>query len=184
MARLITADYWNEMMTTLGLNKNFSPSAYQLDILIVEASDWVENYCDRVIEKRTVTESQRGNARSTGRLILNEYPVSSVTSIDWQDETTDGVVDPANLRILPGGVLEFRNVIQYGPWYLGRVYTFEYVAGFDPIPSNIQRATALKVAQLLQPQYQGPQEREVFMVTNIEAQIVDLLEPYRRERIA
>jgi hypothetical protein len=57
------------------------------------------------------------------------------------------------------------------------------VTGFAEIPTNVQRATALKIAVLLQPQYQGPQEREIFMVTNLEALIVDLLEPYRRERL-
>lgn len=181
MAYLITAEYFNENMATLGLKSSFSPSAYQLETLITEASDWVENYCDRIFASSsayTYTNGSGGN-----RLILDEFPVTAVHSVAWVDETgQSGTIDPSLLRTLPGGIIEFKNPI-YGPWYTGRYYTVNYQTGYDPVPSNVQRATALKIANLLQPQYQGPQDKEIFMVSNIDQMIVDMLEPYRRERI-
>lgn len=183
MSQLITQNYFQEQMTTLGLKSTFSPSAYALDTLITEASDWVEDYTDRKFELQTVTEYVRGPMRATDKLVLAQYPVTSVASAYWDDESAQtGSVDVSNVRIMKGGVIEFRNPYR-DAFYHGRVYQVTYETGYATIPSNVQRATALKIAVLVQPQYQGPQEREVFMVTNLEALIVDLLEPFRRERL-
>lgn len=181
MAYLITAEYFNEQMATLGLKQSFAPSAYSLETLITEASDWVENYCDRIFASSSAYTETFGSGAN--RLILDQYPVTSVGSISWVDDSGQtGTVSPALVRSRAGGIIEFKNPI-HGPWYTGRFYTVGYVTGYNPVPSNVQRATALKIANLVQPQYQGPQEREVFMVTNIDQMIVDLLEPYRRERL-
>jgi hypothetical protein len=181
MAYLITAEYIQEQMATLGLKASFAPSAYALETLITEASDWVENYCDRKFAETSAYTESFGSGGN--RLILDDFPVSSVASIAWVDESGQtGTVDPTLVRPRAGGIIEFKNPIN-GPWYTGRFYTVGYTTGYNPVPSNVQRATALKVANLVQPQYQGPQDREIFMVTNIDQMIVDLLEPYRRERL-
>lgn len=181
MAELITPEYFQEQMATLGLKSSFAPSAYALATLIVEASDWVENYCDRKFELQTVTETRWGPVRTDARLLADNYPVSAVTSA--YVSSTDGSVlspmDVSKLRIRTGGILEWMDGTR---WYPDVFYTITYQTGYQTIPSNVQRATALKIATLLQPQYQGPLDREVFMVTNLEAMIVDLLEHYRRER--
>lgn len=183
MSALITADYWQEQMATLGLKASFAPTAYTLDTLIAEASEWVETYCDRAFEVQTHTEVINGPVRKNEKLLLNNWPVTEVTSIDWEDEGTQtGSIDPALVRVRLGGIIEFKNPYR-DSFMPGRVYTVEYEAGYATIPRMVQRATALKIAMLLQPQYQGPQEREVFMVSNLEAMIVDALEPFRRERL-
>jgi hypothetical protein len=181
MAYLITAEYIQEQMATLGLKQSFAPSAYALETLITEASDWVENYCDRKFASASAYTESFGSGGN--RLILDDFPVTVVNSIAWvNDLGTSGTVDPSLVRIRAGGIIEFKNPIN-GPWYRDKFYTVGYVTGYDPVPSNVQRATALKVANLVQPQYQGPQDREIFMISNIDQMIVDLLEPYRRERI-
>lgn len=183
MARLITAEYFQEQMATLGLKASFAPSAYMLDTLIIEASDWVQGYTDRKFELQSASQVLRGPNKYSNKLILDDYPVTAVASVAYEEDSgTTGTVDPALLRILSGGILEFKNPL-YGPWRSDRTYTVNYTTGYASIPSNVQRATALKLANLVQPQYQGPQDREVFMVTNLEQLIVDLLEPFRRERI-
>jgi len=181
MAYLVTAEYMQEQMATLGLKSAFAPSAYALETLIVEASDWVENYTDRRFASASAYMSDFGSG--SDRLILDEFPTTVVHSISWVDTSGQtGTVDPSYVRTRSGGIIEFKNPI-HGPWYRDRYYTVNYQTGYDPIPSNVQRATALKIAMLVQPQYQGPQDRQIFMVSNLEAMIVDLLEPYRRERI-
>jgi len=183
VSSLITADYFNEQMATFGLKSTFAPSSYALDTLIEEASDWVEGYCDRRFALESATQVLRGPNRVNRKLVLDDYPVTEVTSIDWEDGLITGSHSPSDVRILPGGVLEVKNVALW-EFIPERTYTVEYERGFATIPSNVQRAVGLKIANLVQPQYQGPQDREVFMVTNLDQMIVDLLEPFRRERLA
>jgi len=185
MSTLITQAYFNQQMATFGLKASFAPSSEALDTLIAEASDWVENYCDRLFEEQSVIEDIRPPYAPFGlrKLIVNHFPVTAITTVTWVDDTGQtGSEDVTLLRSLTGGMLEWKNTAT-GPWRNDRTYTITYDAGYTTIPTNVQRATALKIANLVQPQYQGPQEREVFMVTNLEAMIVDLLEPFRRERI-
>lgn len=189
MAYLITAEYFQEQMATLGLKSSFAPSAYQLETLITEASDWVEGYCDRKFGLQTVTEERYGPSRSDRRFLADNYPVVALTSAYWFDPAGfTASIDVSNFRILTGGVIEWKTIspvgsMYGGAFYPGMFYKITYQTGYATVPSNVQRAVALKVAWLVQPQYQGPQEREVFMVTNLEAMIVDLLEPFRRERL-
>lgn len=179
---IITPDFFNTHMEQLGLKSTFSPKAEQLDELILEASEWVENYLRRKVEQGTVIEVIRG--KGYNRLLLDQWPIASVASIVWDDDGgASGTVDPADVRILEGGILEFKNPLN-GPWYRSRTYTVTYTAGLNPIPSSIKRATALKVVDLFSPQYQGPREqRTVEMVSRLEEMIVDLLETYRRDRM-
>lgn len=184
MASLIDQDYFNQQMTTLGLNRNFTVDADALDQLIIDASDWVEGYCDR---KFAITEyieliSYPWRQR-IGTASLDNWPVTEVTEIRWEDENGLGdTYDPSLLWLDPAGTLTWKHQRFYS-WYGTFRYTVTYKAGYAVIPSNVKRAVALKVANLMQPQYQGVQDREVFMVSNIEAMIIDLLEPFRRERL-
>jgi hypothetical protein len=188
MAYLITAEYFQEQMATLGLKATFAPSAYNLTTLITEASDWVEGYTDRKFELQTVTEEKYGPVRSDRRFLADNYPVVSVTSAYWEDEAgSTGVYDVSQFRVRTGGIIEWKTLGNLTGEYAGMFhrdvyYSLTYQTGYATVPSNVQRATALKIATLLQPQYQGPQEREIFMTTNLDAMIVDLLEPFRRER--
>jgi hypothetical protein len=182
MAYLITPEYFQEQMATLGLKASFAPSAYQLDTLIREASDWVEGYVDRKFELQTVTEIRYGPPRTDRRFLADNYPVVSIASAYWVDDSGfTGEIDVDSLRARIGGIIEFKTLRD--AFYPNVLYTITYQTGYATVPSTVKRATALKVATLLQPQYQGPQEREIFMSTNLEVLIVDLLEQFRRERM-
>lgn len=189
MANLITAQYFNDQMATLGLKATFAVAGAYLDTLITEASDWVEGYCDRKFELQEVTEEIYGPKKGGRRLVADNYPVVSVTSAYWQDDLGyTGSLDVSRMRVLLGGIIEWKTPFAYGSlysgeWYPNVFYTITYQTGYATIPTNVQRATALKVANLMQPQYQGVQTQDVMMVSNIEALIVDLLEPFRRERL-
>ncbi len=184
MSALITADYFNEQMATLGLKSSFAPSAEQLDTLIVEASDWVEGYTDRKFALESASAYVTGPVRAGHRLLLDDYPVNYVEQLGWLGpDNVLNAIDLDSVRVRTGGIIEFIN--PYTNEFIdSRVYYVAYQRGFATIPSNVQRAVALKIANLIQPQFQGPQERQVFMVSNIDAMIVDLLEPFRRERMA
>lgn len=171
-------------MATLGLKERFTPSAEALDVLIEEASDWVEGYCDRVFAATEHIQIFRPtNSNRSGGLILEHWPVISIDSIDWENSAGGtGSYSTDLVWTDSSGVIEWKSPHTYS-WWGSLNWTIAYTAGYDPIPSNVRRAVALKIANLMQPQYQGPQEREIFMVTNLEAMIIDLLEPFRRDRL-
>jgi len=181
MPNLIDVDYFNDNMTQLGLKAAFTPLPDALTVLIGDASDWVQNYCDRAFVAGPVVEVLRG--RGYHRLILDQFPVNSLTTITYEsDAGATGSVDITKVRVLTGGIAEFKNPVN-GPWRSDYTYTVTYNAGYATVPSAVKRATALKVADLMSPQYRGPQDREVNMVSDIEEKIIDLLEHYRRERL-
>jgi len=196
---IIDNDYFNANMTQLGLKSTFTPNADALTELIDEASDWVEGYLRRHVVPVDLTEVARG--RNSHRLLLDHWPVLSITSIDWMDDLgRTGTIDKDDLRILGYGAIEYKNNLtalgsawdwgwgprtaSNGPFRRDRTYTIAYNAGMDPIPSRIKRATALKVVDLFSPQYQGARDqRSVEFVSKIDEMIVDLLEDFRRERL-
>lgn len=74
-------------MTTVTTVKSFTgiPAAdlskdSLLEFLINAASERIEKYCSRHFEKATYTEYHRGHERQ--RLLLNQYPIVSVTSVE------------------------------------------------------------------------------------------------------
>lgn len=178
---LIDVDYFNTNLTQLGLKSSFSPKAENLEQLILDASEWVEDYTRRIFEVTEVIEVVHGNGHR--KLMLEHWPITEVDTIEWEDSGSGGgFVDEDDYRILAEGVLEWKGAYT---WRTDRVYTITYSAGYDPIPNVVKRATALKVVDLFSPQYQGPSDdRNVEFVSKIEVMIADLLEKYRRDRIA
>lgn len=177
---LITVEYWEQQMTTLGLKSSFAPdSAYQLPTLINEASEWVQDYCQRRFGEQTITETVRGKNRT--RLLLQEWPIATIDSLTWEDDagTQSGSVDADTYNILEAGMLEFK---RGQTWWSNRRYAVTYTLEPD-VPGPVQRATALKVTDLLRPMYTGPRDRAPELVSVVEEQIIDLLEKHRRERI-
>jgi hypothetical protein len=175
---LIDSDYFNQQMTTLGLKSAFTPQANQLDTLIAEASEWVEGYCQRKFGT-AVTDVVRG--KGYRRLILGQYPIQSLTSINYVDDgNNSGTISTSDVRILDGGMLEFKDGSR--TWSKNHLYTVAYSLG-NTVPGPVKRATALKVVDLLAPMYQGPRDKAVELVSNVQEQIVILLEDYRRERL-
>lgn len=201
MTALITNDYFSQQTTTLGLKSSFSPQADVLTTLIEEASEWVEKYTHRKFGAQSLVEQIRGSRRALGdggwpypamltataknagrNLMVGYWPVDAVQSITWEDDFgNSGTVDPATYRVhLDTGILEMKNVENV--WYKERLYTVTYTLP-DPVPGPVKRATALKVVDLLDPQYMPGKTKNVELISNVEEQIITLLEPYRRERI-
>lgn len=177
---LIDLDYFTSQTTTLGLKSSFTPPADALTILIAEASEWVQNYCRRKFGSQSLTESHWGSGR--GRLILNEFPVSSITSIsavDWRGSAATAPA-PSDVRITPGGMIEL--IDRSNLWFEDRLYTVTYTLP-AAVPGTVKRATALKVVDLLDPMYFPGKQKSAELVTSVQEQIVTLLEDYRRERI-
>ncbi len=182
MPNLIDVAYFETNMTTLGLKSSFTPQTEALEVLIGDASDWVQNYCARQLAAGSVTEVVRLR-NPQRRLLLDEFPVNSLTSVTFEsDSGTSEAVDISLIRLLPGAILEWKNIVN-GPFRSDGQYTVVYNAGYSTVPGAVKRATALKVADLLSPLYRGANEREVNMVSDIEEKIIDLLEEYRRERL-
>lgn len=177
---LIDTDYFNAQTKTLGLKTSFTPELDVLTVLIGEASDWVQGYCRRRFGAQSLTESHWGSGRR--RLILNEFPLDAVTTITAVDSRGTAATAPevADVRVLPGGMLELIDVIDV--WFSDRLYTVTYTLP-DPVPGPVKRATALKVVDLLDPQYFPGKTKSAELVTNVQEQMVTLLEDFRRERI-
>jgi len=178
---LIDIDYWNQQMTTLGLKDSFTPKAEALSTLIEEASEYIQMECGRKFGEQPITEVMRG--KGYPRLIVGQYPISSVTSAYYEtDGGATGAVDVSLLRVLStSGILEFKAPTSY-EWSPNYTYTVTYALP-APVPGPIKRAVALKVVDLMAPQYQGPQARRIDLISNVQEQIILLIEPYRREYI-
>ena len=176
---LIDIDYFNQQMTTLGLKSAFTPQAAQLETLINEASEYVEGYCQRKFGT-SIVETLRG--KGYRRLILGHYPINSLTSIAYESDSNGGTgtIPTTDVRILDGGMLEFKS--ESRTWSKSVLYTVTYSLG-NTVPGPVKRATALKVVDLLAPMYQGPRDKQVELVSNVQEQIILLLEDYRRERL-
>lgn len=177
---LIDNDYFNSQTTTLGLKTSFTPPADVLTVLIGEASEWVEGYCRRKFGSQSITEHHWGSGRR--RLILNEFPVATVTTITAVNSRGAAATAPETdeVRIMPGGMLELIDVADI--WFTDRFYTIAYTLP-DPVPGPVKRATALKVVDLLDPMYFPGKQKSVELVTSVQEQMVTLLEDFRRERI-
>lgn len=177
---LIDNDYFNQQTQTLGLKTSFTPPTDVLTVLIEEASESVAAYCRRKFGAQSLTEDHWGKDRP--RLILNEYPIQSVTSISAVDRSGSVATAPAvgDVRIMTGGLLELKD--QSVVWYSDLLYTVTYTIP-DPVPGPVKRATALKVVDLLDPQYFPGKTKSMELITNVQEQFVTLLEDFRRERL-
>jgi hypothetical protein len=107
-----------------------------LSRLISAASDYIETYLSRDIA-RTSYQSYR-DGHGGRRLMFRNYPVVSLTAIK-----VGGVSIPPSVNGSPGFVHTETSVTLVGGYVFeagaSNVY-LEYVAGYDPIPSEIEQA--------------------------------------------
>lgn len=180
MPKFVDESYIRNM--PLGVPSGSLPSSEQLNELIEAASEFVQNYLDRQVEPSTVTERIVGNNRYT--ITLGEYPVTSVISINEIGYFgTPFSYSPSQILVHnKSGILEWIDKARY--FRRDRVYEITYTAGFNPVPRAIKHATALQVIEMLQPQYAGIADNNAELIPETSAQFVDLLEPYRRKRLA
>lgn len=186
MARkYITADEFKNKPLGIALRQY---SSDQLDSFIEIATAQVEQYCERVFELTTYTESFVGDGTATH--LTQEYPLVSVTSLSQTTLTTA----PVTTNVTVGSLLRLSETDKYGRVALGASseitsfsgaskYSLVYSAGYASIPPAIKHATALFMSELLKPDYGGAQETTPDIIPITSQQIADLLGIYRRRRI-
>lgn len=157
--------------------------AYQIAATIATATQHVQNYLERDIESTTYVERIVG--RNRDRLMLNNYPVQSITSVTSTDVYGNETSYGADYFLVNAGsgIIEWVDKFRY-TFFPNYIWTVQYTAGYDVIPDTIKHATALQTVNLLQPIFRGGQNfQQVDIVEQLDEQTVDLLERYRRVRI-
>lgn len=142
------------MLTTLANAKEFlkvpvSETADDaiLNRIISAADAFVKNYCRRVIEAADLTE-YHSTKKGQVVLMLDEYPVNSVTSLHDDTErvygtdtliaTTDYIVDKAE------GIIRLDGIYFYAGLQNVQVV---YNAGYSTVPADLEQAALELVAQ-------------------------------------
>jgi len=142
------------MLTTLANAKEFLKIPVSeteddsiLNRIITAADAFVKNYCGRVLEAADLTELH-STTKGQVVLVLDEYPVNSVTSLHDDPErafgadtliaTTDYVVDKAE------GIIRLDGV-----YFAGGLQNVQvvYNAGYTTVPADLEQATLELVAQ-------------------------------------
>ncbi len=177
MAALIDIDYFRRQPYGKALDN--IPSEV-LDEAINDASQYIEDYLDRDIALATHTERVIG--RRDWTIILNHYPITGLVSVSFERAYGDvGTFDNSAFLIhAEAGIIE---MIDKHDWFReDTMYIITYTAGYATIPGPLKRATVLQAVQLLRPMYGDAMETLPELVS--EDLIVNLLEKYRRKRIA
>jgi len=113
---------------------------------INEASSLIESYCNRKFREQTITELRNGGR--TYEIVLNQWPVSSITSVHEDSSRVFGVntlLDSTeymigeNERAEGFTVEKFNSVFAQGRKIIQIIYTFGY-ALYTDVPSDIQLA--------------------------------------------
>lgn len=155
----------------------------QVTTIIEYASQNIMDYVDLGIASAYYTERIPGSG--TGNLLLDQYPVilvSTVDKMDSQDNATS--IDVSDLILDKGaGMITFKNRSRFA-FYKNYDYAVTYQAGWYTTPGPIKHAVALQAVQMLQPMFRGGQNfTEIKLIDGINEEIVDLLEKYKRKRI-
>jgi hypothetical protein len=178
---LIDTDYFRRL--PLGSKALDQMPLEDLQEYLDTASDYVEDYLDHKVAIHTVTERLVGKREYT--MILDEYPIVSLTSVTYDGYPGDSVGTHSTSDFLihkEAGVLEWSDKTQN--WRGDRIYTITYTAGYATIPNPIKMAVAYQAVQLLRPMYGGAQAEVAEGVPFADEMIVSLLEKYRRKRLS
>lgn len=156
----------------------------QLTTVIEAASDHLEDYMDRKILAANYTDRREGTG--THKILLEVYPITALTSayqIDGYGNQTQW--DTSEFYInADAGMLEFINRNRYS-FTKSCTWQFEYTAGYASVPTPVKHAAAYQTVKMLQPLFRGGSNfTETELITDLDDQIVELLEFYKRRRIA
>lgn len=134
--------------------------------LLEDLATWMskvfETFCDRVFDSDTYTEYHDGNPKKK-KLLLKQYPITEVTSIyddiDWT-WGIDTLISADDYRITEDSRhIVFKNISLLD--YRQNV-KITYVAGHDPIPSDLNLACIDEVARI----YKGRSDRHLLNYSN------------------
>lgn len=119
----------------------------KLTTLIASVEKMIARECDRVFEQDTYTEVLDG--KSQNRLVLHNYPVTSITSVHVSADrsfTSEYLIDPSEYstddKLLEQGILQRHDQV----WALGSSNVqVVYAAGFATIPEDLSLAALILV---------------------------------------
>ena len=156
----------------------------QLATTIEAASDHLEDYLDREILTANYTDRRRGTG--TEKILLPVYPITALSSAYMYDGLGNQTEwDTSEFYInSDAGILEF---IKRDRYSFTKHYTWEfsYTAGYATVPTPVKHAAAFQTVKMLQPIFRGgSQFTETELITDLDDQIIELLEVYKRRRIA
>lgn len=155
----------------------------QLEIIIGYASERIEDWLDRRLINGNYVERRYGSDLPS--IILNNYPITALNGVS--SYTSSGAYtswDTSLFRVnATAGIVEFNDAAR-NAFSKGLSWVFDYDAGYDEVPGVVKHATALQTVEMLQPIFRGGREfQEVELITELDEQIVDLLDKYKRRRM-
>lgn len=155
----------------------------QLALVIENASEHLEDYMDRKINIARYVERKRGSNQF--KQLLENWPVTEVHAVT--SYAVNGTPTGHNVGLFTtaeSGIVEWLDRTRYK---FGRDLTwiFDYSAGYSEVPKPIKHATYLQTLKMLQPIFRGgAQFTEVELVSELDEQVAELCERYRRARFS
>lgn len=154
----------------------------QLELIIGYATEHLDDYMDRHLDIRNYVDRRRGSDLPT--LLLENYPVVTINAVSSYLPNDVATTQNVNLFTHGVGVIEWLDRTRY-KFYRNQTYIIDYDAGYAVIPGPVKHATALQTLKMLQPLFRGgAQFAEVELITDIDENVVEMLEKYRRKRLS
>lgn len=157
----------------------------QLAIVIGYASDHLEDFLDRkVATGNYVDRILQGSG--TEFQMLGVYPIVAVNYVTSYDGMNNATVHPVSDFWIDNeaAILEWltRDTKQFTK---AKRWLIDYNAGFSSTPGPVKFATGLQTIKMLQPMFRGGSNfTEVELIEELDEQIVELLDYYKRRRIS
>ena len=160
--------------------------------LITKASVFANNYTGRILAQQTFTETYDGDG--SGILFLNNYPISSVTTVHQDSDRVFGV----DTLVDSGDYLTYadnRKLVSIGTRWFKDIQTIKvvYVAGFviGSIPEDLVNAVTMLVdfwgkeydAHRFGVTSTGTDTNRITYEKNIPVEIKEMLNPYVKKVI-
>jgi|WetSurSiteA1Bulk_404760.scaffolds.fasta_scaffold183334_1 hypothetical protein len=153
----------------------------QLAIVIGYASEHLNDWMDRRLAVGNYVDRLDGKYKY--RMILNNYPVIAVNYVTAYDANNSTPYDMEDFWIEhEAGIIEWIDRNRYT--FDSRKWMVDYTAGYAQIPGPVKHAAALQTVKMLQPLFRGGTNfTETELIADLDDQIVELLDAYKRRRI-
>lgn len=156
----------------------------KLESVIEAASDHLEDYMDRRILTGNYVDRRRG--AGLPRQMLSMYPVQELHAVTGYE--LNGQAHAYNTSLFyvdeEAGILEWKDQTR-NIFYKNYTWLIDYDAGYLTVPKPIKQATGLQVVKMLQPLFRGGTNFvEVELVTELDEQVIELLDKYRISRFS
>lgn len=163
---------------------------------INEASQMIETYCNRFLIQRTVIEYKNGNGRK--QLILNQYPISSITSLHDDLNHSYGaetLIDASNYGIYGDQLNDNFYIERFDSAFCRGQKNIKivYVAGYllADIPADLKLACKIIIAFYYNKQQskdwttstKSKGDENITVIQGIPQSAIEILDKYKRLEI-